>query len=87
MHIKAVERKVQELVKASTEDEEMEMAMKAFCKVVYVERGLDHRSLVHGHGPVGDPQIQSSAFDPLSVPRLLAPPSSEQGDSRAPSRG
>lgn len=51
----------------------MELAMSAFCKVVYMERGLGNHSLVHGKEPMADPQVLvPPASDSLG---LLAPPS------------
>jgi hypothetical protein len=37
----------------------MEISMSAFCKAVYVDRGLQYRSLIHDSGPGGDPQIRA----------------------------
>lgn len=52
----------------------MELAMAAFCKVVYEDRGLNNnRSLVHGRSPLGDPQILWSTLDrPVSQPQPLS---------------
>jgi hypothetical protein len=40
----------------------MELAMKACCKVVYSGPMRNHRTLVHGHIPGGDPEIVPTAL-------------------------
>jgi len=51
----------------------MELAMAAFCKVVYVDRALDHRTLKHASGPGGDIMVQEKADVPVT-PRMATPP-------------
>ena len=56
----------------------LEMAMSAFCKVVYVDRGLHHTTLVHGGGPGGDPQVISSAYEEGSPRAMVRSPRGAQ---------
>ena len=50
----------------------MEMAMKAFCKVVYVDRGLEYRTLMSNFRGQGDPQVLASSFDKPKPQRMAA---------------